>query len=149
AGPRRLGVPSHIARDGCDDPRATPFARAADGAGADRDDPCGRSRLCARDPRRLPDLPRNAHAAAQTQRRSAGAMSLSTAARIDFAGGEPPAQNIAFFHQNDPFARQGGIESYVATLLNRAEGRAMLVSAPLRQPRADYFAAAPAGPAHA
>jgi len=76
-------------------------------------------------------------------------MSLSQAARIDFAGGEPPPQNIAFFHQNDPFARQGGIERYVATLLNRAEGRAVLVSAPLRQPRADHFAALPAGPAHA
>ncbi|HXY58347.1 MAG TPA: glycosyltransferase [Methylocystis sp.] len=53
---------------------------------------------------------------------------------------------IAFFHQNDVFSRQGGIERYVATLLDCAQGRAALVSPPLARPYARHFAVEDSGP---
>lgn len=59
---------------------------------------------------------------------------------------KPAPSAVAFFHQNDVFARQGGVERYLATLLNCAEGRAKLASAPLAYPRADHFAVKDRGP---
>ena len=47
---------------------------------------------------------------------------------------------IAFFHQNDVFSRQGGIERYVATLLDCAQGRAAFAGPPLARPCVRHFA---------
>lgn len=71
-------------------------------------------------------------------------MTFSETATADFA--KPTTAAIAFIHQNDVFARQGGIERYLATLLNRAEGRARLVSAPLSHAIANHFAVKEHGP---
>ncbi len=51
----------------------------------------------------------------------------------------PGARRVAFFHQNDVFGRQGGIERYLATLLTSSQGRAALVSSEITQPFEAHF----------
>jgi len=72
---------------------------------------------------------------------------MSIAQALDAAATpEPSGARIAFFHQNDPFSRQGGVERYLATLLSCASGRAALVSPPLQTPHARQLAVRPRGP---
>jgi len=57
---------------------------------------------------------------------------------------------VAFFHQNDIFGRQGGIERYLATLATCVDGGvALVVGAPLTQPLAYNFVVRDAGPSRA
>ncbi len=63
-------------------------------------------------------------------------------------GGVParPSKAIAFFHQNDVFSRQGGIERYVSTLIDYAKEDAALISPPLQRSLANHFAVNERGP---
>ena len=55
-------------------------------------------------------------------------------------------KRIAFFHQNDVFSRQGGIERYVATLVDHAKDDAVLISPLLQRGVAHHFAIFEKGP---
>ncbi|QGM47857.1 glycosyltransferase [Methylocystis heyeri] len=66
-------------------------------------------------------------------------VSVPTTAGASRAGEAPSTKRVAFFHQNDVFSRQGGIERYLATLLACADGRAALVSAAVTRPVEEYF----------
>lgn len=58
------------------------------------------------------------------------------------------APRVAFFHQNDVFETQGGIERYVATIFEGAPKRVVLVSAggPRKSPRLCEVDVKPGGP---
>ena len=56
------------------------------------------------------------------------------------------AERVCFFHQNDVFGVQGGIERYVSTLLDSARGNAALVSPPTTRNLPAHFVVVEKGP---
>jgi glycosyltransferase involved in cell wall biosynthesis len=81
--------------------------------------------------RDLPDSPRNS-APAQSE----SAQSVSDAL----------PRRVCFFHQNDVFGMQGGIERYVSTILSHAGDRAALASPPISQAGVRHVAVLERGP---